>query len=152
MGSGLVLACGDCAGPHPPPESPPLVFVLIAVLTVIAGLILFLQRRRRRRPRRVTDRWSAHAVMGELCPHGWQAQITIRGSGAPPPPDAPPGRTPPVAVEWKLYEARSDEVAVSRRIWADTVEQALQGMVDDRRLDLALEQIEQKSLRAEDQG
>ena len=34
-------------------------------------------------------------------------------------------------------------MAVARRAWAPTIEQALQVMVDDRRTDLALEQIEQ---------
>jgi hypothetical protein len=150
MGGSLVLACGDCAAAHPPPESRPLaVFFLIALLLVLGALILLVQRRRKRRPRTVSDRWSALAVMGELCPQGWQAEITVRGSGAPLPPDAPRGPRPPVAVEWKIYEEASGEVTLTRRVWAETVEQALQKMVEERHLDLELEQIEQSVIPTE---
>jgi hypothetical protein len=91
----------------------------------------------------VTDEWQALAVMGELCPDGWQAQITLYGWGAPVPDDAPPSRVPLVELEWKQFEQEPGRVAVERRVWAPTIERALQTMVDDRRTDVALEQIEQ---------
>ena len=37
----------------------------------------------------------------------------------------------------------SGHVAVARRVWAPTIGEALQTMVEDRRTDIALEQIEQ---------
>ena len=104
MGGRLILACGDCAGVNPPPDRSPLGVILIILgLGLIGGLMLMAQRRRRQRPRRVTDYWSTLVVMGELCPHGWQAEITLRGTGAPGPDEDLPSRSAPVAVEWKLY-------------------------------------------------
>ena len=80
--------------------------------------------------------------MGELCPHGWQAQITLYGWGAPVPSDAPPSRAPLVELEWKQFDEHSGQVVVARRAWAETIPEALQVMVEDRRTDLTLEQIE----------
>jgi hypothetical protein len=146
MGGRLILACGDCAGGNPPPDGSPLGVILIIVgLALIGGMILLWQRRRRQRPRRVTDYWSTLIVMGELCPHGWQAEISFHGVGAPTPDEEEPSRSPPVAVEWKLYEDESKRVTVERRVSAETIEDALQRMVDDRRLDVALEEIEQSA-------
>jgi len=42
----------------------------------------------------------------------------------------------------KQFDDDSGRVAVVRRVWAPTVGEALQVMVDDRRTDLALERIE----------
>jgi len=114
---------------------------VIAALAVACALI-FRHQRRRARPKRVVDQWQALAVMGELCPHGWRAQITVYGSGAPLPADAPAARVPPVELEWTRFDARSRQVAVPRRRWASTIRGALQAMVEDRRTDLTLEQIE----------
>ena len=55
---------------------------------------------------------------------------------------APPARVPLVALEWKQYDEEPGRVVVARRVWAPTIDQALQSMVDDRRTDIALEQIE----------
>jgi hypothetical protein len=90
----------------------------------------------------VSDEWQALAVMGELCPHGWQAQITLYGWGAPVPDDAPPSRVPLIELEWKQFDEEPGRVAVARRVWAPTIGEALQLMVEDRRTDVALEQIE----------
>ena len=119
-----------------------LVVLVIAALVVAGALIAVYLRRRDRRPAPVGDQWQAQAVMGELCPHGWQAQITLYGWGAPVPADAPAARVPQVELEWKLFEDESGGVAVARRVWAPTIGEALQLMVDARRTDLALEQIE----------
>ena len=87
--------------------------------------------------------------MGELCPSGWKAQVTIYGWGAPVPPDAPPSRTPLVELEWSQYDEQTGQVAVARRVWAPSIADALQVMVDDRRTDLSLEQIEQEAAERE---
>ena len=118
---------------------------LIAVMAVGCVMIAIHLRRRSRRPERVADQWQALAVMGELCPHGWQAQINLYGWGAPIPPDAPPSRAPLVELEWKQFDEDSGRVLVARKVWAPTIGEALQAMVEDRRTDLALEQIEQEA-------
>jgi hypothetical protein len=139
----VMMACGDCAPAHPPPEPHGLVVILlIAAFGAIGGAITVWQLRRKHRPAQVRDQWSALAVMGELCPHGWKAEITLHGWGAPLPADAPFSSPPPVAVRWTLYEDASDRVAVARWVAASTIDEALQTMVDDRRLDVTLEQIE----------
>jgi hypothetical protein len=116
---------------------------LIALMSIATVLIAFYLRRRQRRPKPVGDQWQALAVMGELCPHGWQAQITLYGWGAPVPADAPSSRVPLVELEWKQFDEEAGRVVVARRVWAATIGEALQMMVEDRRTDLALEQIEQ---------
>jgi hypothetical protein len=107
-------------------------------------------RRRNRRAKPVGDQWQALAVMGELCPSGWQAQITVYGWGAPVPADAPPARAPLIELEWKQFEEESGRIAVARRVWAPTIGDALQTMVEDRRTDLTLEQIEQAAAAEHD--
>ena len=116
---------------------------LIVVMAIAAVMIGFYLRRRQRIPKPVGDQWQAQAVMGELCPHGWQAQITLYGWGAPVPADAPSSRVPLVELEWKQFDEDAGRVVVARRVWAPTIGEALQMMVEDRRTDLALEQIEQ---------
>ena len=83
--------------------------------------------------------------MGELCAHGWQAQITLYGWGAPVPSDAPPSRVPLVELEWKQFEEDSERIAVARRVWAPTISEALEAMVEDRRTDMTFEQIEESA-------
>ena len=114
----------------------------MALLALVAGVTALIVRRRRVRGTQVADQWGALAVMGELCPHGWQAQITLYGWGAPVPSDAPPSRAPLVELEWKQFDEHSGRVVVARRAWAETIPEALQVMVEDRRTDLTLEQIE----------
>ena len=120
-----------------------LLALVIAAMTVACLLIAIYLRRRYRRNRPVADQWQALAVMGELCAHGWQAQITLYGWGAPVPADAPPSRVPLVELEWKQFDEQPGEVVVARRVWAPTIGEALQMMADDRRTDITLEQIEQ---------
>jgi LPXTG-motif cell wall-anchored protein len=141
IGAASVLASGVQAG-HARATDTVLVALVIAGLALVGGGLVFFFQRRPRRPRTVTDQWGALAVMGELCPHGWDAQISLYGRGAPMPDDAPPARVPLVALEWKEYDEEPGRVVVARRVWAPTIDQALQSMVDDRRTDIALEQIE----------
>ncbi|HEX4465771.1 MAG TPA: hypothetical protein VH025_01165 [Solirubrobacteraceae bacterium] len=147
-----VLASGvQGGGGHPPAAHDSLiVLALIAAMALICVPIVLLLRRRSRRAKPVGDQWQALAVMGELCPHGWQAQITLYGWGAPIPDDAPPARAPLVELEWKQFAEEPGRVAVARRVWAPTIERALQVMVDDRRTDLTLEQIEQAAYEDDD--
>jgi hypothetical protein len=144
IGSALVLASGVQGGRAKASGYETLLIGLaIAVMALACVLIALHLRRRNRRPRNVADQWQALAVMGELCPHGWQAQLTLYGWGAPVPDDAPPARTPLVELEWKQFDEESGHVVVARRVWAPTIEQALQSMVEDRQTDFTLEQIEQ---------
>ena len=133
------------AGGHVPAVWPDTVLIagLIVVLALGCLLIFLYLRRSARRPKPVADQWQALAVMGELCPHGWQARITLYGWGAPVPDDAPPSRVPQVELRWELFDEEDGRVVTVRRAWAPTIEAALQTMVDGRRTDLALEQIEQ---------
>lgn len=142
--AGVVLASGVQGGHTPAPGYETLVIgLLIAAMAVAAVFIVRHLRRRNQQPKPVNDQWQALAVMGELCPYGWQAQITVYGWGAPVPADAPPARVPLIELEWKQFEEESGRIAVARRVWAPTIGQALQTMVEDRRTDLTLEQIEQ---------
>jgi len=142
-GIALVLAFGQGGNAPSPWYESLLIGLLIAAMTVACVLIFIYLRRRSRRARPVADQWQALTVMGELCPHGWQAQITLYGWGAPVPADAPPSRVPLVELEWRQFDEESGRVAVARRVWAPTIGEALQMMVDDRRTDITLEQIEQ---------
>ena len=147
----FVIASGVQGGHAPAPGGETLLIVLaIALMTVACWAIFAYLRRLGERAKPVGDQWQALAVMGELCAHGWQAQITLYGWGAPIPEDAPPSRAPLVELEWKQFEEDSERIAVARRVWAPTIAEALQSMVEDRRTDIALEQIEQAVADEED--
>jgi hypothetical protein len=150
-GGGFMMASGVQGGHAQTPAYETLLVVLVIVaMAAAAVLIVIYLRRRSRRPKPVADQWSALVVMGELCPEGWQAQITLYGWGAPVPADAPRGRTPLVELEWKQFEEDTGRVIVARRVWAVTIGEALQAMVDDRRTDITLEQIEQAAAESGD--
>jgi len=150
-GGVLVLASGVQGGDaRAPGYETFLLALVIAAMTVACVLIAIYLRRRHLRPKPVGDEWQALAVMGELCAHGWQAQITLYGWGAPVPADAPPARAPLVELEWKQFEEEYARVAVARRVWAPTIGEALQSMVDDRQTDVTLEQIEQDAAGEQD--
>jgi hypothetical protein len=119
----------------------------IVVMAVACALIFRHLRRREREPKRVVDQWQALNVMGEMCPHGWQAQITVYGRGAPVPEDAPALRAPLVELEWLQFEQGSARVALARRMWARSIRGALQTMVEDRRTDITLGQGIQAGVR-----
>ena len=144
--AGLLVASGVQGGDARAPGYETLVIGLLVVAMALATVwIVRYLRRRNRRPKPVSDQWQALAVMGELCPYGWQAEVTLYGWGAPVPEDAPPARTPLVALDWKQFGEEPGRVLVQRRMWARTIEEALQKMVDDRRLDVRLEQIGQEA-------
>lgn len=146
--TGIVIASYRGGSTSAPLYETFVIVPLIVVMTLACVLISIYLRRRHRRPKPVADQWQALAVMGELCPHGWQAQITLYGWGAPVPEDAPPSRVPLVELEWKQFDEESGRVAVVRRVWAPTIGEALQSMVEDRRTDVTLEQIEQAAADA----
>ena len=150
-GAALLLASGVQGGHAPAPGYETVVIVsVIALLTAASAAIAIYLRRRSRNLAHVADQWQALTVMGELCPHGWQAQITLYGWGAPVPDDAPPSRVPLVELEWMQFEDESGQVAVARRVWAPTIPEALQIMVEDRRTDITLEEIEQAAEGSDD--
>ncbi len=142
VAQGLVLASGVQGGDAPAPAHETILIALIIVALVAAFGLIAVYLRRHRRPKPVSDQWQALAVMGELCADGWQAHITLYGWGAPVPDDAPASRVPLVELEWKQFD-EPGRVVVARRIWAPTIAQALQTMVDDRRTDIEFERIEQ---------
>jgi hypothetical protein len=89
----------------------------------------------------------ARAIMSELCPFGWQAQITLFETANTA--ELPTVERPraPVALDWAELSAHpTGRPAVMRRVWAPTIADALQAMVADRQTDEALEQIEQLAI------
>jgi hypothetical protein len=129
-----------------------LAFVICGGLLVVPLLGLLVSRSRgarrdwRRKRRRLraaaTAETRARALMGELCPHGWRAQITLLGPDDEQPPTGPNGEPARVAVDWTELGDVSGRPAVIRRVWAPTIGEALDAMVADRRTDVTLEQIE----------
>ncbi len=95
------------------------------------------QRRRRRAAAEAEMR--ARAMMSELCPHGWRAQITVLTDGE----EHEGGEQGGVALQWTELQDESGRPAVMRRVWAPTISEALEAMVADRRTDETLERIEQ---------
>jgi hypothetical protein len=121
------------------------VAVILAFAGACTGLFALGVRRARRRGVEIDDECSARAAMDELCPHGWQAQITMYGSSAPAPADAPAAHRPRVSLDWaELSDGPlgPGRVAVVRRVWAPTITTALARMVEDRCTDATLEEIE----------
>lgn len=102
-------------------------------------------RGRQRRLRSAADAEErARAMMSELCPHGWRAQITLFAAADSDDhrPLTPDGTRALVALDWTELRDDGGRPAVMRRVWARTVGEALEAMVADRRTDDTLEQIE----------
>lgn len=102
-------------------------------------------RGRQRRLRSAADAEErARAMMSELCPHGWRAQITLFAAADSDDhrPLTPDGTRALVALDWTELRDDGGRPAVMRRVWASTVGEALEAMVADRRTDETLEQIE----------
>jgi hypothetical protein len=147
-------------GIHPGPDSLLEPLALILAGAAVGAMLLPLTRvlvtrgrgwwrgwrtERRRLRAAATAEVRARAMMSELCPFGWHAQITILegpiqplelGENMP----APPSK---VALDWTELSALEGRPAIMRRVWADSVGEALEKMVADRRTDETLEQIEQ---------
>jgi hypothetical protein len=138
-------------GPYDLLEPLALIITVAAIAAVLYPLLRLLHQRLRRDIRRCRAERSARrsrrnpeaharALMGELCPHGWQCQITLRdGAGARDGDEPAPGR---VALDWSELPGQAGRPVVMRRVWADSIPDALDAMVADRRTDEALEQIE----------
>jgi hypothetical protein len=132
----LMLVVGVCAG------ALGLLLLNLIVPRVRGALRRWRTGRRRARAVAVAE-LRARALMSELCPHGWRAQITLFESSEEPDSDGPPGERSRVALDWVEIEGESGRAAVMRRVWAPTIAEALEAMVADRRTDETLEQIEQ---------
>src|ERR1700749_3853422 len=121
--------------------------LVIPLLGVVVSTTRSTLRARQGRHRRLRDRAAAEerarAMMSELCPFGWRAQITLFADADPNDhrPLTPDGRRAQVALDWTELREGS-RPAVMRRVWALTVAEALEAMVADRRTDETLEQIE----------
>jgi len=117
-----------------------------AVLLGLAGLLFARELRRwRSRHRPHSHEVRARALMGELCPNGWQAQLTIHGSRPALAADAPGGGEGLVSVDWSELPAEGGERPPVRRVWAATIAEGLSAMVEDRRTDEVLERIERSA-------
>jgi hypothetical protein len=129
-----------------------LVFIVVVAVLVVPLLELLVSRSRsglrfwrgkRRRARAAANaELRARALMSELCPHGWRAQLTLFEIGDEELRAAPNGALNRVALDWMELEPESGRPAVMRRVWAPTINEALDAMVADRRTDETLEQIE----------
>ncbi|HEY5317501.1 MAG TPA: hypothetical protein VIJ20_05940 [Solirubrobacteraceae bacterium] len=117
--------------------------ILGRVVPRVRGAVRARRHRRRRFLAAANAERRSRALMSELCPQGWRAQITLFGPGDAVPPEAPEGERARVALDWAELEDDSGRVAIVRRVWAPTIAEALEAMVADRRTDETLEQIEQ---------
>jgi hypothetical protein len=125
--------------------------VLLGVLSPALGFLRRRMRARRQRQRRLQGAATAELrlrmQMDELCPHGWQAQITLFSCAEQLPPEAPDPERTRVALDWAQLEPdTTPETVVIRRVWAETITTALGAMVADRATDETLAQIEQLAL------
>lgn len=107
------------------------------------GLVRARRARRRRLKAAANAELHARAMMSELCPHGWRAQITLFAPGDEERSGGPTGPRSQVALDWTELRDASGTPAVMRRVWAPTIGEALDAMVADRRTDETLERIEQ---------
>ena len=80
-------------------------FVIVPLLVAMGlGCVLIFTylRRRSRRPPPVSNQWQALSAMGELCPHGWSAQITLSGETR-----RAPRRLRPPPCHWSSWSGLS---------------------------------------------
>jgi hypothetical protein len=54
---------------------------------------------------------------------------------------------PLVELRWTQFDEQAGRVAVARTVRAPTIGEAMQRMIEDRRTDMTLEQIEQDAAR-----
>ncbi len=120
-----------------------------ALIAALDHLVTPLRRRRLTRKanqRHLQDLATAEirsrAMMDELCPEGWEAQLVVFSSADDLPYEAPDPAVNRVALDWMDLR----EPMVVHRVWAETIKQALAAMVDERVTDETLLQIEQRAL------
>ncbi len=106
-------------------------------------------RRRESEHAAATAELRARSLMGELCPNGWRAQLTLFARGDELPRGAPRGDRGTVMLDWAEL-GEPGHVEVVRRVWAPTIAEALEAMVADRRTDVALETIERNAAVPQD--
>jgi len=130
----LLLGVGALAGGL-------LVALLEHLVPRLRQRVRVLRRRRRTLQAAASAELRSRAMMSELCPHGWRAQITLfehpDADGAQD--EARPDR---VRLQWTELRDQGGAPAVMRELWAPTVGSALEAMVSDRQTDETLEQIE----------
>jgi hypothetical protein len=135
----LVIAVSACGGG-----------LLLAVLQYLVPRIRRSLHSRRVRSRRIhaaaNAELRARALMDELCPYGWRAQIILFGSTDELPPGTPNPEQVRVALDWAGLSHDDFRPPVVRRVWAETVHEALEAMVADRMTDETLQQIEERAL------
>jgi hypothetical protein len=136
-----------------PGEVAALVALLVGVLAIAALIVV--GRARRGLDRLAFSEERARAEMDRLCAHGWTAQLTIYGTRNRVEEGAPAGEGVRVRAEWaELAQGDHGEldVAVARRLWSGSIPGALRAIVEDRRLDFELEQIERGHAEADPRG
>ena len=101
---------------------------------------------RRRTRAAATAELRARAMMAELCPHGWRAQITVFRTSKGPSGGTPEADRDGVALDWTAFEDEGSDAGVVRRVRARTINEALDAMVADRRTDETLQHVEQEAL------
>ena len=133
-------------GDHPTRTSLLAPLLTLVISAVFGGLLIAVLQRivprirrgiharsagRRRLIAEATAEARARAMMDELCPFGWRAQINLFGSTDELPDEAPDERVR-VALDWAALEPDGAFPPVVRRVWADTVNEALETMIADR--------------------
>jgi hypothetical protein len=117
------------------------------VLPSARGVVRSRRGRWRRQHGTAQMEMRARALMDELCPHGWRAQLTLFASPLHDPPsegsEAPRDQ---VALDWTAFERDDSGEPIVRRVWAPTIGEALEAMLADRHTDETLAQIEQGAL------
>lgn len=130
----LLIAAGACVGAVTLP--------LARTLLGRAQGVIRARRGRRTHADAGTAERRARVLMSELCPHGWHAQVTLYEGRIPGQSAEPDTLHGPVAIDWVELGPDGEQPAVMRRVWADSIGEALEAMVADRRTDETLEQIE----------
>jgi len=136
LGALLLAACGGA-----------LALVVLGPLVRRARRRLHASVVRRRRLRAAaTAEVRARAMMDELCPYGWRAQIALFGDSDESDSSGTPDRPREwVALDWTAFEDEGSRVTMVRRVRAPTIHEALDAMIADRRTDETLQQIEQSA-------
>jgi hypothetical protein len=153
-----MLAFANQSGEYHPGPANVLAVPVVLVATAAAGwlLIRLLERcvppvRQRLHARIASSRRlmaaanaesSARAMMDELCPDGWHAEIVLFSSAGELPLEAPDPERTRVQLHWREL----NDSAELRRIWARDVKSALEAMVADRVMEETLQRIEQQAL------